>query len=100
MISPSAETNDPEPPLLNRTADDRRCSAQPAGGSKPYLALSWASGKLLKTHMPSSPWAMGITARIARPIENINKPSGIENLIVDSLLRTRAGLGHHVIDPA
>ena len=40
MIRPSAETNDPEPPLLKRTADDRRCSAQPGGGSKPYRALS------------------------------------------------------------
>ena len=68
MTSPSAETNDPDPPLLNRTAADRRCSAQPAGGSKPYLALSWASGNLLKTHMPSSAWAIGTASRIARPM--------------------------------
>ena len=55
MISPDAETNDPDPPLLNRTADERRWSAQPAGGSNPYLALSRASGRLLNTHIPSSP---------------------------------------------
>ena len=54
MISPSADTNDPDPPLLNRTADDRKCSAHPGGGSKPYLALSSPSGRLLKTHIPSS----------------------------------------------
>src|SRR4051812_18720183 len=56
MISPSAETNEPEPPLLKRTAEDRRCSAQPGGGSKPCLALSVPRGRLLKTHMPSSDW--------------------------------------------
>src|SRR3954464_8827264 len=54
ITSPSGETNEPEPPLLNRTAAERRCSTQPAGGSKPYRSLSAFSGRLSKTHIPSS----------------------------------------------
>src|SRR4051794_26997147 len=58
MTSPSAETNEPEPPLLKRTADDRKCSTQPTGGSKPCACFRCFRGRLLKTHIPSSAWAV------------------------------------------
>src|SRR4029077_7343501 len=57
------ETNDPDPPLLNRTADDRRWSTQPGGGVKPYFCWSCLSGRLLKTHIPSSAHTISLPPR-------------------------------------
>src|SRR5262245_7952719 len=54
MTRPSAETKEPEPPLLKRTEAFCTCSSQPLGNSKPYLALRILRGGLLKSHMPSS----------------------------------------------
>src|SRR3954452_5144922 len=63
ITRPSAETNEPEPPLLNRTADDRRCSIHPGVGAKPYLSWSCLSGRLLKTHIPSSAHTIPVPPR-------------------------------------
>src|SRR5690349_17387259 len=52
--SPSDETNEPDPPLLNRTDASRRWSSHASVTSKPYLFLISSRGTLLKTHMPSS----------------------------------------------
>src|SRR5271157_1558680 len=71
MISPSAETNAPELPLLKRTAEDRRWSAQPAGGSNLCLALRVPRGRLLKTHMPSSAKSGIVRLKRKRPIEKL-----------------------------
>ena len=48
------ETNDPEPPLLNRTEPRRTWSSQSWVGSNPYFALTLSLGKALKSHIPSS----------------------------------------------
>src|SRR5262245_5764771 len=54
MTSPSAETNDPEPPLLNRTLECCTCSSQAFVGLKLYFSCSSFVGGLLNSHIPSS----------------------------------------------
>src|SRR4051812_37577852 len=54
ITRPWSDTNDPEPPELNRTDASRTCSNQASVGSKPCRCLTRAFGKLLKVHMPSS----------------------------------------------
>src|SRR5213594_2122088 len=54
MIKPFGEMKDPDPPLEIRTAERKRCSAQPGPGWKPYMSRSCFSGRRLKSHMPSS----------------------------------------------
>src|SRR5262245_36873736 len=54
MTSPSAETNDPEPPLLNRTLECCTCSSQAFVGLKLYFSWSSFVGGLLNSHIPSS----------------------------------------------
>src|SRR5882762_5177726 len=54
MIKPFGEMKDPDPPLEIRTAERKRCPAQPGPGWKPYLSRSCFSGRRLKSHMPSS----------------------------------------------
>src|SRR5579859_3917889 len=58
MTSPSAETKDPEPPLLKRTDDFCTCSSHSAVGSKSYFSLSSLVGGALNSHMPSSAFAL------------------------------------------
>src|SRR3954470_19145390 len=65
MTSPSAETNDPDPPELNRTDDFWTWSSQPGGGVKSYRSFRCFSGGLLNSHMPSSAGAMGFMTRSA-----------------------------------
>ena len=48
MTSPSAETNEPEPPLLKRTEDCCRCSSHASVGSKPYLLLEQFRGRIVE----------------------------------------------------
>src|SRR5687768_8087845 len=60
MTSPSFDTNDPEPPLLNRTDDFWMCSSQASVGSKPYFSFSNLRGGSLKSHMPSSASIIGV----------------------------------------
>src|SRR4051794_10015622 len=66
ITRPSAETNEPEPPLLNRTADERRRVIHSGVGSKPWRSLSDFSGRLLKTHIPSSACTVPPRPRTAR----------------------------------
>src|SRR5215472_307979 len=54
MINPSAETNEPDPPLSKRIEDFCTCSSHAAVGSKWYLSFNIFSGGLLNSHMPSS----------------------------------------------
>src|SRR5438552_3297230 len=54
MTRPSAETNEPEPPLLKRTDDFWTCSSHASVTSKPYFSLSCLRGGWLNSHMPSS----------------------------------------------
>src|SRR5229473_277036 len=54
MTRPSADTNDPEPPLLKRTEDFCTCSSHWAVGSKSYFSLSSLVGGEVNSHMPSS----------------------------------------------
>src|SRR5262249_27593125 len=58
MTRPSAETNDPEPPLLKRTDDFWMCSSHLAVGSKSYFSLRIFVGGALNSHMPSSAFAL------------------------------------------
>src|SRR4051812_1188429 len=90
ITRPSAETNDPEPPLLNRTADDRRCSIQSGVGSKPYFSLSVSSGRLLKTHIPSS--------ACTRPPEN-SAIMKVETTIPRTLLMGQSPVDGHPDSP-
>src|SRR5688572_25115308 len=54
MTRPSAETNEPDPPLLKRTDDFMRCSSHGSLRSKPYFVLSCSRGGAEYSHMPSS----------------------------------------------
>src|SRR5688572_21904778 len=54
MTSPSAETIEPDPPVLKRTHDFCRCSSHCGVASKPYLSFSSFVGALLNSHIPSS----------------------------------------------
>src|SRR5262245_41257549 len=54
MTRPSAEMNDPEPPLLNRTLECCTCSSQSFAGLKLYFSRSSFVGGLLNSHIPSS----------------------------------------------
>src|SRR5262249_7422652 len=92
MIKPSAETNDPEPPLLNRTAEDRRCSAQPGGGWNPYRALSCAKGSLLNSHIPSSAWTETDIAKLASKKGTRTNADGSDNLIEPNSSEPGTGL--------
>ena len=47
VTSPFDETNEPDPPLLNRTLDSRTCLSHSSLGSKPYLAFSICLGNWL-----------------------------------------------------
>src|SRR6516162_4284871 len=58
MTRPSAETNDPEPPLLKRTDDFWMCSSHLAVGWKSYFSLRILVGGALNSHMPSSAFAL------------------------------------------
>src|SRR2546427_11700906 len=65
-VRPPGKKNDPEPPLLKRTEESWVCWSQALVRSKPYLALSWAVGGTLNSHMPSS--AAAIPAKDRRAI--------------------------------
>src|SRR4051812_45861893 len=54
MTRPSAETNEPDPPLLKRTDDFCKCSYHSGGASNWYLSLRSFLGGLLKSQSPSS----------------------------------------------
>src|SRR5262245_40735746 len=54
MRSPSADTNEPEPPSFNRTEARRTRSSQASEGSKLYRSFHSLRGGLSKVHMPSS----------------------------------------------
>src|SRR4051794_38096869 len=54
MTRPSAETNEPEPPVLKRTDDFCRWSYHDCGASKPYFFFRCSLGGLLKSQRPSS----------------------------------------------
>src|SRR5262245_50621722 len=54
MTRPSAETKEPEPPLLKRTDDCCTCSSHLLVGSKLYFFLRVSRGGWLNNHMPSS----------------------------------------------
>src|SRR5947209_4311207 len=86
MTRPAAETNEPEPPLLKRTAAERRWSIHPLGGSKPYFDFRVFRGRLLKTHIPSSARALVCTAskapttrRMARAGGEVRRRRGAES---------------------
>src|SRR5437667_5733646 len=66
MTSPFAETNEPDPPLLNLT--DANCTffSHASVTSKPYFRLISARGTLLKGHMPSSARAVRFSACTAK----------------------------------
>src|SRR5258708_39222818 len=89
MMGPSADPNAPEPPLLKRTAADLRCSAHPEGGSKPYRDLSCSSGKLLKTHIPSSAWT---ETDMAKPAAKSASGTAINTIVI--LIRAYSSVGH------
>src|ERR1700722_17317728 len=55
MTSPSAETNEPEPPLLKRTDDFCTCSSHLSVGSNLYFSCRYLRGGLLNSNMPSPP---------------------------------------------
>jgi hypothetical protein len=48
------DTNDPDPPLLNRTELFWTWSSHCCVGVNPYFALILSTGGLLNSHMPSS----------------------------------------------
>src|SRR5262245_20123399 len=69
-ISPSGETNEPDPPLLKRTDAFWARASQSGVRSKPYLALRWSRGGSLTSHMPSSAGAvMGSSPRVTRAVQ-------------------------------
>src|SRR5207302_1343007 len=63
MTRPSADTNDPDPPLLKRIEERWRWSSHSSDGSKSYRSLRIFRGGLLKSHMPSSARAGEATPR-------------------------------------
>src|SRR5437764_1090960 len=54
ITRPSAEMNEPEPPVLKRTDDLCKWSSHLSVASKPYFFLSSSLGGLLKSQRPSS----------------------------------------------
>src|SRR5579862_5257632 len=76
---PSAETKEPEPPLLKRTEDRRVWSSHSLVRSKPYLDLTRAVGGKLKSHMPSS--AAAATAK-----ERTKQTMVIQRLVMSGAL--------------
>src|SRR5205809_7872557 len=70
MTSPSAETNDPEPPLLKRTDDFWTCSSHWSVGSKPYFSLRILRGGSLNSHMPSSASIIDADTKSPSPIKS------------------------------
>src|SRR5262245_15909152 len=54
IIRPSGETNEPEPPSLNRTEASRTLSSHAGVGVKPYTSFNRPSGGLSNVHIPSS----------------------------------------------
>src|SRR5205809_1120849 len=67
MTRPSAETNEPDPPLLKRTEDFCTCSSHASVTSKPYFSLSCLPGGLLNSHMPSSALEFCMVLESSRP---------------------------------
>src|SRR5262249_60436527 len=65
ITRPSAETNEPEPPLLKRTDDFWTCSSHLSVASKLYFSLRYFLGAWLNSHMPSSANAGGVTSSAA-----------------------------------
>src|SRR5688572_30184533 len=66
MTKPSAETNEPEPPLLNRTLERCTCSNHSLVGLKSYLSCSSLAGGLLNSHIPSSAEVLPSRTRLTK----------------------------------
>src|SRR3954470_11115958 len=77
MTRPSSETNEPEPPLLNRTDDFWTCSSQSSVISNWWRSFSSFRGASLKSHIPSS----AQTERFELAIKEVSPITSIEDRV-------------------
>src|SRR5215467_2943075 len=92
MTRPSADTNSPEPPLLNLTEDCWTCSSQSCVASKPYLLFSSSFGGRLNSHMPSSACS-GVSKEVPRRAADTVAAKGLRILIRRYMKSDRSASG-------